>query len=62
MGSTSDLQLLTDELRSTLKCPILTPDSNGYATSILRWNDAVPNAAVYFAFACPCLGLAVLTF
>ncbi|KAL4998514.1 hypothetical protein BDV10DRAFT_185125 [Aspergillus recurvatus] len=50
MTSPSDLQLLTDELRSMLKCPILTPDSDGYAASILRWNDAVPNAAALVVY------------
>lgn len=42
----SNIQLLTSELQATLKCDILTPDSPGYAESILRWNDAVPNNAV----------------
>ncbi|KAL6234556.1 hypothetical protein BDW75DRAFT_160953 [Aspergillus navahoensis] len=50
MTSPSDLQLLADELRSTLKCCILTPDSDGYETSILRWNDAVPNAAALVVY------------
>ncbi|KAL4781293.1 hypothetical protein BJX76DRAFT_360073 [Aspergillus varians] len=46
----SDLQLLIDELRSTLKCDILTPDSEGYAESILRWNDAVLNDAAIVVY------------
>lgn len=42
----SNIQLVTSELQATLKCDILTPDSPGYAESIPRWNDAVPNNAV----------------
>lgn len=42
----SNIQLLTSELQASLKCDILTPDSPGYAESILRWSDAVPNNAV----------------
>ncbi|KAL4976878.1 hypothetical protein BDW66DRAFT_166187 [Aspergillus desertorum] len=50
MSSSSNLQLLTDELRSMLKCPILTPDSDAYATSILRWSDATANAAALVVY------------
>ncbi|KAL4917335.1 hypothetical protein BDW62DRAFT_211211 [Aspergillus aurantiobrunneus] len=45
-----DLQLLIDELRANLKCEILTPDSEGYAESVLRWSDAVPNAAAIIVY------------
>ncbi|RDW79098.1 FAD-binding oxidoreductase [Aspergillus mulundensis] len=50
MSVPTDIQLLTDELRAVLKCSILTPGASGYAESILRWNDAVPNAAALVVF------------
>ncbi|KAL4807491.1 hypothetical protein BDV18DRAFT_168010 [Aspergillus unguis] len=51
MGKPADLKLLADELRSLLKADnILTPESSGYKDSILRWSDAVPNAAALVVF------------
>ncbi|KAL4931820.1 FAD-binding oxidoreductase [Aspergillus undulatus] len=39
-----DIVLLLSELREALNCEILTPISEGYGQSILRWTDAVSNA------------------
>ncbi|KAL5332957.1 hypothetical protein BJX70DRAFT_88754 [Aspergillus crustosus] len=45
------LQLLVAELRSILTSPVLTPDSDGYAESILRWSDAIANHPAIVVYA-----------
>jgi hypothetical protein len=37
---------LVKQLRTLLKSTVLTPDSEGYSTSIVRWSDAMEKKAV----------------
>ncbi|KAL4883533.1 hypothetical protein BJY04DRAFT_216357 [Aspergillus karnatakaensis] len=47
----TDVLSLTTELRTALKATILTPESDGYAQSILRWSDAIINQPAIIVFA-----------
>jgi hypothetical protein len=38
--------LLAEKLRASLKSAVLTPDSEGYQQSIIRWSDAMEKRAV----------------
>jgi hypothetical protein len=44
---------LAQELRSLLTSTVLTPDSEGYKESIVRWSDAMEKEAVSFADTVP---------
>jgi hypothetical protein len=44
---------LAQELRSLLTSTVLTPDSEGYKESIVRWSDAMEKEAVSFAETVP---------
>jgi hypothetical protein len=38
---------LVEELKNSLKCSaVLTPDSDGYAESLVRWSEAAEKKAV----------------